>query len=87
MNLVQNPIATASTNETAIQKLSDECLELQIQTAGKRMEIANLMMQEPDSDFFGLAGERGFWRMQMEALIAKRSPGRVAQMEIERGIS
>ena len=69
---------------TATQTLADECLELQIQTAGKKIEIANLMLLEPGCDYFGQMGERDFWRMQMEALIEKRSPAQIARMEVER---
>ena len=73
--------------QSTIQNLGDECLELEIQIAGKRMEIANLMMEEPGCNHFGFAGERDFWRVRMEFLIAKRSPQQVARMETERGLA
>ena len=59
----------------------DEFLEPKIQAAWKAMVIANLRMLEPGCDYFSLAGERDFWRMQMETLIAKRSPEQLARME------
>ena len=65
----------------AIDQLLDEFLELEIQTAAKRMEIADHMMHQSGWDYFGFAGDRDHWRLQMEALIAKRSPAQIARME------
>ena len=63
------------------QIMSDEFLELEIQKFCKKMENSYLMQMETDCDYFSLAGERDFWRMQMEALIAKHSQAQIARME------
>ena len=63
-----------------INECRDLCLELQIQTAGQQMKIATLLLLEHGCDYFSLAGERDFWRMQMETLITKRSPTQLARM-------
>ena len=60
-------------------QLLDDLRELEIQTAGKRMEILSLMLLEPGCDHFDLSGERAFCRMQMETLIAKRSPAQIGE--------
>ena len=65
----------------ATQRLTDEFLELEIQKFCKKMENSYLMQMETDCDYFSLAGERDFWRLQMEALITKRSPAQIARME------
>lgn len=87
MELAKNPTTAAPPTKERIQKLSDECLELEIQAAGKQLELANLMIKNPRYEYFGLAGERDLWRMKIESLVAMRSPERIAQMEVERGLA
>lgn len=71
---------------TQLQTLIDEAVELEISLAGKNIEIANLKLSEPGSDFFYFAGQRDHWARVMRDCINARSPAQVARMEAERGL-
>ena len=64
-----------------INECRDLCFDLKMRAAQNQIALLNLMMQEPGCDYFSLSGERDFWRIQMEALITKRSPAQIARME------
>ena len=71
---------------SALQKLMDESLELEIQMAGKNIEIANLKMQEGSEPHFYFAGQRDYWAGVLRDCVAMRSPEQVLKMEREAGL-
>lgn len=66
-------------------ELLDQGRELAIQTAGKVME-AHYAAYERTGDF-GDRGAADASRLNMERLIAERSPAQIARMERERGLT
>ncbi len=74
----------------SIEVIQDSILELEIQLAGKRME---LFLSMADSLFYSQAQRNQFkaeaqcWRRRMERFIGDRRPQAVAQMEEARGLT
>lgn len=72
--------------QTRLSLLIDELLELDIQAAGKHVEIYNLRMGEPGCAYFYLAAMRDQWAEVMRDSILARSPAQIAKMEAAIGV-
>lgn len=72
--------------QTRLSLLIDEVLELEIQVAGKNVEIYNLRMSEPGCAYFYLAAMRDQWAEVMRDSILARSPAQIARMEAAMGV-
>jgi hypothetical protein len=81
------PCSQSSSEQTRLSLLIDEVLELEIQAAGKNVEIYNLRMGEPGCAYFYLAAMRDQWAEVMRDCILARSAGHIARMEREKGLS
>lgn len=72
--------------QTRLSLLIDELRELDIQAAGKHVEIYNLRMGEPGCAYFYLAAMRDQWAEVMRDRILARSPAQIDRLEKERGL-
>lgn len=72
--------------QTRLSLLIDEVHELEIQVAGKNVEIYNLRMGDPGCAYFYLAAMRDQWVEVMRDRILARSPAQIARMEAAMGV-
>lgn len=71
----------------ALQKLMDESLELEIQMAGKNIEIAHLQMKLGTEPYMYFAGQRDYWAGVLRDCVAMRSAEQVLRMEQALGLA
>lgn len=69
-----------------LQDLKDELLELEIQMAGVKIEIAYFRLQQRNTAYFYFKGERDHWAFEMARLVKSRSPAQIERMEAARGL-
>ena len=63
--------------------LRDEALELDIKAAGLRLQAVQLDLEDADSGYFELMGERDRLVLRQAELVGQRSAERVGRMELE----
>ena len=71
---------------SALQDLIDEARELEIAWAGKNIEVAQKLLEQPGADHFHCSGQRDHWKLVMSNCINARSPAQIARLEKERGL-
>ena len=79
-------VCAASHAET-VHELSDAVLEAKIVTAGLQVRLYQRMLDEAGCDQMGIAGDRDYYRQQMDTLISQRRPEQVRRMELARSLA
>lgn len=84
--VASRPVCATSHGNTE-SELMDAIRESQIVTSGLRIELANVLMGQRGATYHLHVAERDGSRLEMETLIGQRSPGMVARLEAERGLT